>query len=273
MKKVLRQRGVTLIELVMVITIMGVVAAMVAVFMRQPVDAYVDTSLRGALTDVADTTLRRMARDLHKALPNSIRNPNANCIEFIPTRTGSRYRMDDLVPGDGSGLNFGLADSSFNMLGRNADLASDQQIRTGDRIVVYNLGIPGADAYLGDNTSTVMGVIAGATETTLQIGAKQFPFASPNARFHVVPSEESIVSYVCSAGTLYRNANYGYANSCPAPTVGSTPVMARNVASCSFSYGGEDMQRNALVQLTLRFSTPDNEILDLYHEVHVNNTP
>jgi prepilin-type N-terminal cleavage/methylation domain-containing protein len=93
-----RQRGFSLIELVMVIVILGVVGATVAVFMRKPVDAYVDTSRRAALSDLADTAVRRIARDVRRALPNSVRNPSNQCIEFIPTRTGGRYRPRPPVP-------------------------------------------------------------------------------------------------------------------------------------------------------------------------------
>ncbi len=256
----------------MVIVILGIVGAMVAVFMRAPIDAYFDTSRRAALTDVADTALRRMSRDLRKALPNSIRNTSANCIEFIPTRTGGRYRAQDSTPGDGSALDFSLADTRFNMLGSNSSIPADQQIRAGDRIAVYNLGIAGADAYAGDNTSAVSSVVDGA-ETVVNIASKKFPLASPDQRFQVIPVEEPIVSYVCSGGVLYRNTGYSYATSCPAPVAGTTPVMARGVVACNFSYSGSDLQRNALVQLTLQLGNTANETVSLYHAVHVSNTP
>lgn len=271
MRVPIRQRGFTLIELVMVIIILGVVGSMVAVFMRAPIDAYFDTARRAALTDVADTALRRMARDIHKALPNSIRNPSTNCIEFIPTRTGARYRAQDSAAGNS--LDFSLADSGFNMLGRNSDLPADQRIRANDRIAIYNLGIAGADAYAADNTAVVSNVVDG-TETAINLTAgKKFPLASPNNRFHVIPTEETIVSYVCSGNTLYRNTNYAYSPSCPAPTAGTTPVLANQVGACAFVYSGSDLQRNALVQMTIQLTNQAGESVNLYHEVHVNNTP
>lgn len=261
--------------MIMVIIVLGIIGAMVAVFMRAPVDAYFDTARRAALTDVADTALRRMARDLRKALPNSIRSPSANCIEFIPTRTGARYRVQDSTPGNGTALDFSVADTSFNMLGRNTDLPPDQQIRANDRVAIYNLGIAGADAYNGDNTAVVTSAAVNGSETVITFAAgKKFPLNSPSQRFQVIPAEESVVSYVCSGGVLYRNTNYAYASSCPAPVPGTTPVMATGASACSFSYTGADLQRNAIVQLSLQLQDANGqESVSLYHEVHVHNTP
>ncbi len=269
-----------MIEMVMVIVILGVVGGMVAVFMKGPIDAYVSAGHRTALTDVADSTARRMARDISKALPNSIRQvigsgaADTNCVEFIPTKTGGRYRADDTSAGLDSASAAG--DTTFNMLGSNALLATNQQIGIGDLIAIYNLGISGASAYSADTTSTVTAApttagTASAPETVLTITAKQFPLASPGNRFHVIPSTEKVVSYVCSGGRLLRSANHAYSTICP--TSGATvSVMANNVSACNFDYTGSDLQRNALVKLQLTF-TRDGESVSLYHEVHVDNTP
>ena len=273
----LRQSGFTLIEMIMVIVILGVIGGTVAVFIRKPVDAYFDTGRRAALTDIADTAVRRMSRDISRALPNSIRNASSQCIEFIPTRTGGRYRAapDAGVAGNQSAavLDFTVADTSFNMLSNNSNLPSNQQIQPNDLIAIYNLGISGADAYAGDNTAVVSAVVSGA-ETTITIGAKQFPFASGNNRFQVIPGDEKIVAYVCSGGSLLRSSNYAYTNSCPTTAMTATvAVLATNVAACNFVAGASDQQRNALVQLTLTLTDTSSESVSLYHEVHVSNTP
>lgn len=278
MRRAAYQRGFTLVELVIVIVIMGVIGGVVAVFMRSPIDAYFDTARRVGLADAADTTVRRMARDIRKALPNSLRQPvgpNSNqCIEFIPTRTGGRYRNDDIAPGDNTGLRFDAADTMFNMLGLNADLPADQQIRLNDIVAVYNLGIAGSDAYASNNTAVVNAAVVAspfnANETQLSItAAAAFPLESGTRRFHVIPGDETIVSYVCSNGNLVRHTNYPLTPTCPAPVAG-TPVIATG-ATCNFTYNAVDI-RNAVVQLELTF-TDTGETVSVYHEVHVNNTP
>jgi MSHA biogenesis protein MshO len=271
------QRGFTLIELVMVIVVLGVMGSIVAVFMKGPIDAYFTTARRAGLSDVADTTVRRMARDIRKALPNSLRqsvspNPvNSQCIEFIPTKTGGRYRSDFDASGSGNVLNFAATDTSFDMIGINSTLA-DQTIVVGDLIAVYNQGVPGADAYEtgSPTTSAVTGLATGALsdETTISINSKQFPFESPNRRFHVIPKDEYMVAFVCSGGNLYRTASTSFTNSCPA----TGAILARNVSACNFVYNGSDLQRNALVQLSVTL-TDNGESVSLYQEVHVDNTP
>lgn len=264
------QHGFTLVELVMVIVILGVIGTTIAVFMRNPIDAYLATSRRAALADEADTVVRRMARDLRTALPNSIRQASNQCIEFIPTRIGARYRAIDKVAGDGSGLDFTSADTTFNMLGDNTALNTRQQIRVNDIVAIYNLGIPDSTAYSGNNTSvvTAIGTVSGG-ETPITINSKLFPQESGSKRFHVIPSDDTVASYICSGGNLYRNANYALSTSCPTPAAG-TPLIAKG-ATCNFSYTVVD-QRNALVQLNLTF-TDSGESVNVYHEVHTNNTP
>jgi MSHA biogenesis protein MshO len=267
-----------MVELIMVIVIMGVVGGMVSVFMRGPIDAYISAGRRAALTDTADTTVRRIARDLHKALPNSLR-PCVNGLEFIPTKTGGRYRTE----GTGA-LNFAGAATSFNMFGDNATFAggalpAEQQIAAGDLIVVYNLGITGVDAYANNNVATVssLGAVTG-NETPIFIGAKQFPLASASNRFHVVPAAEQMVSYVCDTNTrtLYRTASAALTAAPSCPITGAKIATNVDCANTGFniSDSGNALNRNALVSMRLTLQDSSiTESVTLQHEVHVDNTP
>ena len=129
------QSGFTLVEAVIVIVITGIVAGMVATFIKVPVDAYFDLQRRAELTDVADTTLRRMARDIHGALPNSVRI-NGNYLEFIPIRGAGRYRAEAGTAAGDDPLDFSLAADAFDVLGPAVTVAA-----AGDSVVIYNLGV------------------------------------------------------------------------------------------------------------------------------------
>jgi len=271
------QRGFTLIELIMVIVLMGIIAGMVTVFMKSPIDAYIASGRRAAMTDTADTVVRRIARDVQRALPNSIRTSGTNCLEFIPTKTGGRYRV-----ADAGALSFvSPGSSTFNMLGSNSAWPTSQRIVAGDLIVVYNLGIDGADAYQSNNWSVVTDPPLGAeigNETPININLFKFPLESGTNRFHVVASDEKMVSYVCKVAdsTLYRTVSNALTSSASCPDTG--PKVATNVDCGStktwFNYSGSDLQRNALVSMALTLNDKSSgESVTLQHEVHVSNTP
>lgn len=259
------QRGFTLVEAVMVIAITGIVAAMVAVFIQAPIRGYFDSAQRAELTDIADTAVRRISRDIHLALPNSIRLTGSNrVLEFLQTRTGGRYRTETGVPADDI-LDFTQADTSFDVLGPAITLV------TGDQIVVYNLGIAGADAYVGNNRRAYNG--AGGTLSNIPItSTTAFPFDSPGRRFQVV---DTPVTYICdlAAGTLRRYSGYTIVSTQPNPPVGGVnTLLAQNVSNCVFTYAQGVTERSGLVSIRLSI-TQNNETVSLYHAVQVSNVP
>lgn len=260
------ERGFTLIEAIIVITITATIAAVVAVFIKTPIQGYFDSARRAEMTDIADTALRRMARDLYLALPNSVRvttSGNVYYLEFLETSAGGRYRADT-DPGNAASdpLDFTMADTGFDVFGPPVAVSSGL-------VAVYNLGVPGANAYNGDNTSA----ITATTANHISINAKQFPFASPGNRFQIISTP---VSYVCdpTAGTLTRYWNYPVALTQPTSfTATSSALLASHVSACNFSYTQQVMTRQAgLVSVTLQL-TESNETVSLYAATHVSNAP
>lgn len=263
----LRCHGFTLIEAIAVIAIMGVVAAMTAIFIRQPVEAYIDASRRAVLTDIADTALRRIARDLHAALPNSVRITAAGGVtylEFLQTVGGGRYRAARDSAGNGNPLDFTAPDTAFDVIGPVPPAAA------GDRIVVYNLG-PGSaesDAYAGGNSAAFAGISA----STISIVATQFPFSSPGRRFQVV---QYPVTYACdpASGALRRYWGYAIGPVQPAPpATANVALLATHVAACGFSYASAAGSRNGIVSLRLQL-TRAGETVSLFEQVHIINVP
>lgn len=283
-----RARGFTLFEAIITIALIGILAAVASVFMVRPIQGYFDASRRAEVTDIADGAMRRMGRDARRALPNSLRTTTSGASQFLEmllTRTGGRYRQD-FDDGTVSGedvLDFAVADSQFDTLERLSTLA-DQVIQVGDFVVVHNLGIAGANAYAGDNSSAVTAYAAGggaaANEDRVQITAKRFPLESPARRFHVVFGP---VSYEClpgavnangdGTGVLRRYSGYAIASAQPSPPAGGiTAELARYVTACDIQYAPLALQARAMVSIRLGL-TRGNESISLYYEAHVGNVP
>jgi MSHA biogenesis protein MshO len=174
-----RSRGVSLIELVVVITISGIIATVLGAIIVRPIQGYEAQVRRAQLVDAAEMAVRRLGRDIRQALPNSVRvrdalgNTNSvSCsaagalctIEMLNTLDGARYR-------DGPGtnpvsghnhanlkfrLNINNTDSDgFNIVGLFQNITVPFTSTT-QRLAIYNQGVTGAtgNAYAdGDETS------------------------------------------------------------------------------------------------------------------------
>lgn len=261
--------------MVVVITITGIVAAAVAVFIQRPVEGYAGATRRAELTDIADTALRRISRDLRTALPNSVRvDPSLRYIEFLQTSGGGRYRSEPDSGGAGDILDFTSADSSFDVIGPVPALTGAESI------VIYNLNSAStatiANAYAGDNRATdasAAGQTISFTPPPPAGPAAPFPFASPGKRFQVV---QHAVTYGCDLGTGRLTRYWGYTiglNQPVPPAGGSSAVLASRVTDCSFSYTpGGATARGAVVALVLQIEQ-SSEKVRLFQQAHVPNVP
>ena len=292
--------GFTLIEMITVISITGVLAAAVAVFLRVPLQAYQDTERRSAISDAADTAFALFKRDLQTALPNSVRVTSVGSVfylEFLQTRTGGRYRAQDSNPAvattsntcpDTSGnaladenvLQFGVADTCFTTLGTISNLAAI--VPNNDFVAVYNLG-PGftnADAYAsgaasGGNKSLITAIAAGAGgENVISFQSNTFSLESPGRRFHVIAGP---VSYVCdpTAGTLRRISAYSISAAQPMPPAGTSALLAQRVTGCTIVYDQNVInQRQGVVSMWLRMAdSGGGSTVNLFQQVQVSNIP
>jgi MSHA biogenesis protein MshO len=296
--------GVSLIELVVVITITGIIAAILGTFIVKPIQGYEAQVRRAELVDAAEMALRRTARDIRLALPNSVRVTTAggrSMIEMLNTVDGARYREG---PGTNPGghnhadpkfrLKINSSDNEFNIVGffQNITASSPQY-----RLAIYNQGVSGANAY--DDASGDLSqarVITNPAYTTFTISKDgdgfddedhillstnfKFRWASPNQRVFIV---DSPITYICnpgSNGTIIRYRSYTISATQPtdpaaAPlTGGSSALLTTRVSACTFSYSPGTNQRAGLVTLDITIAdTATNEQVRLLHQVHVDNSP
>jgi MSHA biogenesis protein MshO len=274
------QSGFTLTEIIMVIVITGILGSMAAVFLRTPVQQYLDIGRRADLTDIADLALSRMANDIRTAVPSSVLSTGTTRIEFLPTKDGGRYR----VSGSGvvcassaasAALSFTAADDCFEILG--PEIIFSDPATVVDQIVVGGTQ-PGVDPY--DNT--VAGIRrayngAPGAQSMVVMAGTLLPASTVNQRFEVVHGDQQAVTYACigtlgtldadqdGQGKLVRYWHYGFAH---AYTGGSSAVLANKLYTCSMVVD----QSRGLIANTLQFARA-SEVISLYQEIHVHSSP
>lgn len=291
--------GFTLVEMVVVIAITGVIAGMIGIFILRPVQSYDAQVRRAELVDAAESALRRMQRDIRRALPNSVRIRdsagnvgNADCtvaggvcvLELLYTVDGGRYRAN---PPPGAPVNrfqFGINETDFDVLGSLQNFAAVNPAT--DWLVVNNQTTIGTqfNAYFGDNRGLLSN--AATTATHINLAGKNFAatLASPRQRFYIVNTP---VTFLCDTNAavraLTRYSNYpivvdhttidtpGELNAQP----GVQPARAAElVSACAFTYQPGSSSRSGLVTIALTLSDPQtSEQVRLLHQVHVDNVP
>jgi MSHA biogenesis protein MshO len=278
-------RGFTLIELVVAISISAILVSFMAMFLTTPIQAYFAQSRRSMLVASADTALRMMTSDVRTALPNSVRlinNGNVVGIELLTTTDMVDYRDAQGTP-DPHGVDFGAPDKNFSTMGTFRSLV----IPAGDYLSIGNAGTPGQDAYELAHVITPVGIaitatadISNAGEDDISLGGPViFTFPSLSHHLFLVSGP---VSYLCdsSSQTLTRFSQYSISATTSGYTAGlliahgaTGSLVAQNVANCQVdivSPGPAPYGQLIILRLLLSFGG-DN--LQLMQEMPVANTP
>ena len=282
--------GFTLIELVIVMTIVAIVAVFMVFFLTTPVESYFAQTRRADLVDSADRILRNVATDVHTALPNSIRESAGGgvvALELLATSGMARY--------------YGAGDKQY--LGGAQQLAEELSIGAADQsFYALDLFNPGAaGGYLAiDNQAPPLAYTAGAgvmtpPGTLIQINAVgatgedrvQFPTA-PGMKFsngsltHSVFVISGPVSYLCDTGAQTLTRYSAYTPAAVQPSTGAqllaagatASLVARNVSACTVTLvpAPASNKFNQLVILDITLAN-SGEILQVFHEVATEYVP
>lgn len=274
MKRLPRNAGFTLVELIMVIVITGIVAGMVAVFIQKPIEGYFDTVRRAVLSEEADSALRFISRDLRSALPNSIVCAG-DTVNFVSIRSGGRFREAASNSG-GTPLVFGSASTSFDFIGSGAtattrDARNNAIPLASSRVVVGNLSDGVDDCYssaagFAGNAATLSALADGSAtfaSATYPPACELASATDPNpndrefGRFYVVDSQP--VAYRCdNVNGLTRN--------------GVSVVAPTHVSACQIACD-QSKARVQLVTFNLTLRDRSNELVTLLRRVTIVNRP
>lgn len=277
-----------MVELVVVITLLGILAAGTTVFLRHTVGGYLDTARRDQLASTARIAVERIARELRNAVPNSVRaSGDGRCIEFMPLAGAGIYQDRDVIYTAGGISSAPLpvtghtaaAASSFDAL----DLEFTPASGTAYRVLVYPLNADEAytDTAPGGSGASLpyQDAVTAANVSRIRFGdTYSMPRHSPQRRFHITAGP---VSFCVTAGQLLRYGEYALSAAQPAPGgFGvSGRLMAENIRLSDagspvrvFSVTPQSLTRNAIVKIDMRVSDA-NEWVRLDHEVQLRNAP
>ena len=269
--------GFTLVEMVISITILGIVGGLSALILERTVDNYDATARRAKLHSGARLAVDRISREARHALPNSICtydgsncNNSADLFYFIKSTDGGEYQT---VTGNYGSGNARAAlpispttATSFDVLSADALDAS-----ASDWVVLYNTN--NTDIY---SSTTKRKQISSITTKDVDgsnnvavinfSSAISFTTHSPSRRFQIIENNATI--FYLSGTDLYRaTSNFSTPST---PIVGSEKLLLKNVTALTFSYVPGTQQRASVLTIDLTL-TVNSETVRIIHEAHVQN--
>ena len=272
-----RQRGFTLVEMVVAITLIGILSMVMVPLLQQPMSAHLSAARRAALASELDVSVARLRADLAQALPNSVRVRQVGArhfVEYLEVRASGRLRAAAapgpqscpatcMAPGANDVMEFACNESCFTTLG---PLEGGAPVAGSDWVVINPLGpgVVNGDPYFGGSAtpaggikSRLLGIVPSGGNQRLTMTPHNFALAPANRRFYLVATP---VSYECNPATQRLTRYWGYPVAAAQPAAfggANSAPLATRISACRFSYtatGG--VGGGGLLSIWLRTSQP-----------------
>ncbi len=280
--------GFTLIELIIVITLMGSMLAIVGAFMNKPFQAYENQSNRSKLVTVITSALINMKRDINNSVPNSLRvatSGSNTSLEMLNIYTGGRYRYTDLA-GIADALSPGFADDEFHVLGtvKPFTVASAYRLIVNplNTVRLYQAAVLTSAPFQGiitpAATTLTLTEDAATNEDKIKLSsAFQFDLLGTGSRRKRFYISDTPITYRCdmTAKTLTRYRGYSIVDpqATGIPSGAQTPdLILENLNICVITYDAGTATRSGVVTIKLGTSI-DGESLNMVQQLQVSNSP
>ncbi|MCG5498540.1 PulJ/GspJ family protein [Ectothiorhodospira variabilis] len=261
--------GFTLIEMLLVITLLGTIGVISVLIILTPLQVGMDMNQRARMVDNADLALAQMSHELRSALPHSVRiDDSKKFMEFIPVIAAGRYRR----AGAGYSLNIDIDEGSgkFDVLGPELELPTQIDLNKDQLFIsIYNTPLYGHDAYRSQNIVELSHLDTSYNRIEYKIPDETSGFSthSPAQRFYLFKGPGP-VSYRCEGSELRRHENYERSPSQTDPIDGTSNLLLSGLKDCEFKYRAD----LGLVEISITVQDAKKPF-ELFTRVAVINSP
>lgn len=288
-----RQRGFTMVEMVVSLVVSSILMGMIAMIIGAPVDRYMEQRRRNELVDASDSITRMLTADLAHALPFSVRisnSANISVLQMLEVTDVAYYVPEPPLPNAAQaleGLNFLNNGDQFTAYGRfDGPRSVIPPLRPW--LVVGHTGTGTFDAYSPANNIRIMNAVPtptpGMNGYPITLGAG-FRFGNPSSATNRLFAVRAPITYVCNSATgrLQRFTDHGFAAVPPANEAApelNTPgtvvsTLATGVTSCNVACPLANTVCNRTVTLSVTLSrgvVPNISTLRVFQQAAVENT-
>ncbi len=248
--------GFTLIELIAVIVILSILAVIGTGFVARTMETYQRTQTRALLINTARPALERMTRQLHIALPFSVRLTNSgSCIQFMPIVAAGNYFYP--VPDQN---NLAPQTSTIPASPFVADMGTPQFVTIG--------ALADTEIY-GSTAGSRAGYSSYSSGSITLSATQQWMRNSINQRYYLLDNPQAF----CVVGNELRFYSGLSVTATSVPVTNTFSIIARNItATAPFSLATGSENRNTAINISLAFAS-GGESITFNHRVLIRNVP
>jgi len=264
-KNIVYSKGFTLVEVIAVIVVLSIVAALGSKSIYRATKSYEATQTRARLVNTGRQTVESMSRQLRVSLSYSVRITNANtCLEYMPIVSGGD--SIDPVPDIANGA---AASSSIAVSPHTVDTGSAQYVTIGAASSTEVYGANNNNANTGVGAVSRATLASDATTSLTLSAAKIWQRNSLGQHFFLLDAPQAF----CIVSNQLRFYSGQDVTSASVNTGGAYSLMADNVTVVTpFTISTGTENRNTVVSFNITF-VKNSESISLNQTVMIRNVP